>query len=122
MNGAAGLGLFQKRRLTIENSKKFTIFSYYFQISMNSPEVKEFIRQNSDLFWYTPGDKKEDIGPELLLETILNYGTLDDIRTLLKIWGIREAANVFYSAEGRKKLNYFPEIYNYFSLYFKKYA
>ncbi len=89
---------------------------------MNSPEVKEFIRQNSDLFWYTPGDKKEDIGPELLLETILNYGTLDDIRTLLKIWGIREAANVFYSAEGRKKLNYFPEIYNYFSLYFKKYA
>ena len=89
---------------------------------MNSPEVKEFIREHSDLFWYTPGDKKEDIGPELLLETILNYGTLDDIRTLLKIWGIREAANVFNSAEGRKKLNYFPEIYNYFSLYFKKYA
>ncbi len=89
---------------------------------MNSPEVKEFIRQHSDLFWYTPADKKEDIGPELLLETILNYGTLDDIRSLLKIWGIGEAAKVFYSAEGRKKLNYFPEIYNYFSLYFKKYA
>jgi len=89
---------------------------------MNSPEVKEFIRQHSDLFWYTPADKKEDIGPELLLETILNYGTLDDIRNLLKIWGIGEAAKVFYSAEGRKKLNYFPEIYNYFSLYFKKHA
>jgi hypothetical protein len=89
---------------------------------MNSPEVKEFIRQHSDLFWYTPADKKEDIGPDLLLETILNYGTLDDIRSLLKIWGIGEAAKVFYSAEGRKKLNYFPEIYNYFSLYFKKYA
>ena len=108
--------------MSAENSRSFTIFSYYFQISMNSPEVKEFIRQHSDLFWYTPEDKKEDIGPELLLETILNYGTLDDIRTLLKIWGIREAANVFYSAEGRKKLNYFPEIYNYFSLYFKKHA
>jgi len=89
---------------------------------MNSPEVKEFIRQHSDLFWYTPADKKEDIGPELLLETILNYGTLDDIRSLLKIWGTGETAKVFYSAEGRKKLNYFPEIYNYFSLYFKKYA
>ena len=89
---------------------------------MNSPELKEFIRQHSDLFWYTPVDKKEDIDPELLLETILNYGSLDDIRTLFKIWGIREAANVFYGAEGRKKLNYFPEIYNYFSLFFKKYA
>lgn len=89
---------------------------------MNSPEVKEFIRKNSDLFWYTPADKKEDIGPELLLETILNYGTLDDVKILFKLWGIKEAAAVFNNAEGRKKLNYFPEIYNYFSLYFKKYA
>ncbi|MEI6049173.1 MAG: hypothetical protein WCS03_09775 [Bacteroidota bacterium] len=89
---------------------------------MNSPEVKEFIRKHSDLLWYTPEDKKEDIGSDLLLETILNYGTLDDVKNLLKLWGIKEAAKVFYSAEGRKKLNYYPEIHNYFSLYFKKYA
>jgi hypothetical protein len=89
---------------------------------MNSPEVKAFIRQNSALFWYIPEDKKEDIGNELLLETILNYGTLEDIKTLFRLWGVKEAATVFYNAEGRKKLNYFPEIYNYFSLYFKKYA
>jgi len=89
---------------------------------MNSPEVKAFIRQHSSLFWYTPEDKKEDIGPELLVETILNYGTLDDVRSLFKVLGIKETAKIFFSAEGRKKLNYYPEVYNFFSLYFKKYA
>ena len=89
---------------------------------MNSPEVKTFIRQHSSLFWYTPEDKKEDIGPELLVETILNYGTLDDVRNLFKVFGIKETARVFFDAEGRKKLNYYPEVYNFFSLYFKKYA
>ncbi|MBE3085921.1 MAG: hypothetical protein IMZ64_06865 [Bacteroidetes bacterium] len=89
---------------------------------MNSSEVKTFIRQHSSLFWYTPEDKKEDIGPELLVETILNYGTLDDVRNLFKVFGIKETARVFFDAEGRKKLNYYPEVYNFFSLYFKKYA
>lgn len=89
---------------------------------MNSPEVKAFIRQHSSLFWYIPEDKKEDIGPELLVETILNYGTLDDVRNLFKVFGIKETARVFFDAEGRKKLNYYPEVYNFFSLYFNKYA
>ena len=89
---------------------------------MNSPEVKAFIRQHSSLFWYTPEDKKEDISPELLVETILNYGTLDDVRNLFIVFGIKETARVFFDAEGRKKLNYYPEVYNFFSLYFKKYA
>ena len=89
---------------------------------MNSSEVKAFIRQHSSLFWYTPEDKKEDIGTELLVETILNYGTLDDVRNLFKVFGIKETARVFFDAEGRKKLNYYPEVYNFFSLYFKKYA
>lgn len=89
---------------------------------MNNPEVKAFIRQHSSLFWYIPEDKKEDIGTELLVETILNYGTLDDVRNLFKVFGIKETARVFFDAEGRKKLNYYPEVYNFFSLYFKKYA
>jgi hypothetical protein len=89
---------------------------------MNSLEVKAFIRQHSSLFWYTPEDKKEDIGNELLVETILNYGTLDDVRSLFEVLGINETARIFFSAKGRKKLNYFPEVYNFFLLYFKKNA
>ena len=45
---------------------------------MNSPEIKAFIRENSALFWYTPEDKKEEISPEFLVETILNYGSMED--------------------------------------------
>ncbi|MCX6266124.1 MAG: hypothetical protein NTW16_02020 [Bacteroidetes bacterium] len=89
---------------------------------MNSPEIKAFIRQNSSLFWYTPEDKKEEISHEFLVETILNYGDLENIKTLLRIMGVEETSRIFFSAEGRKKLNYYPEVYNYFSLLFSRYA
>jgi len=80
---------------------------------MNSPEIKEFIRQNSNLFWYTPEDKKEDISHEFLVETILNYGNLNNIRQLIKIIGIDSLASLFFGLQGRKKNNYYPEIYNF---------
>jgi hypothetical protein len=89
---------------------------------MNSPEVKAFIRQHSYLFWYIPEDKKEEISHDVLVEFILNYGSLEDVKMLFKILGVEEAAKVFFRAEGRRKLNYFPEVYNFFSLYFKKNA
>jgi len=89
---------------------------------MYSSELKAFIKEKSNLFWYTPEKKKEDISPELLVETILNYGTLEEVKTMIRIMGIKEVASIFFSAQGRKKMNYYPEIYNYFSLFFKKYA
>ena len=33
---------------------------------MNSPEIKQFIRDQHNLFWYTPENKKEDISKEFL--------------------------------------------------------
>jgi len=89
---------------------------------MNSPEIKQFIREHGNLFWYIPEDKKEDISSELMVETILNYGDLDDIRQLIKLMGMEQLSSVFFSADGRKKLNYYPEIYHFFSLLFNKYA
>ena len=89
---------------------------------MNSPEIKHFIREHSNLFWYTPEDKKEEISSELLVETIFNYGNLDDIRQLIKIMGIDKLSEIFFSLNGRKKMNYYPEIYNYFSLLIRKHA
>ncbi len=81
---------------------------------MNSPDLKRFIESKSNLFWYIPNDKKEDISNELLLETILNYGTLDDIRELFNIIGIEQASKIFNGLQGRKKNNIYPEIYNFF--------
>jgi len=89
---------------------------------VNSPEIKQFINEHSYLFWYTPESKKEEISHEFLIETILNYGNMDDIRKLIKIMGMERISGIFLSLEGRKKLNYYPEIHNFFSLMFNKYA
>ena len=89
---------------------------------MYSPEIKAFIREKSNLFWSIPKDRKEEISPGLLVETILNYGPMDDVRKLIRLMGMEEVARVFFSAKGRQKLNYYPQIYHYFSLLFKKYA
>lgn len=89
---------------------------------MNQSEIQDFIRHHEDLFWYIPQDKKEKITPDLLVETILNYGTLEDVKELIRIAGKREVAEIFSRAKGRKALNYFPEIHNLFSLYFSRNA
>ncbi len=91
-------------------------------MSNNSEELKDMIREKSYLFWYTPENEKENISHELLLEHILNYGTLDDVRKLFKIMGIDQASKVFMRIKGRNKLNFYPEIYNFFSLLFQRYA
>lgn len=47
---------------------------------------------------------------------------MDDCRQLFDVMGIDAAADVFFSAEGRQKDNYYPEIRNFFTLVFNRYA
>ncbi|NLC80332.1 MAG: hypothetical protein GX748_04035, partial [Lentisphaerae bacterium] len=47
---------------------------------MRSEALKQYIRDRGTLFWYSPGDKGETVTDELLVEHILNYGTMDDVR------------------------------------------
>jgi len=89
---------------------------------MNSPEIKKFIQENRRLFWYTPEEKKEEISEELLLETILNYGTLESVSELLEIIGIQKAVMIFEAQIKNKRNNYFPAVKNFFELYFERHA
>jgi hypothetical protein len=89
---------------------------------MRTPELKAFIQKHKSLFWYTPEDKKEDVSDELLIETILNHGTLDDFKELERLMGRSVISSIFMNLKGRKIGNYYPEIYNFFYLYFSKYA
>jgi hypothetical protein len=82
----------------------------------------EYIKQHASLFWYTPEAKKSEISDSLLVETILNYGTMDDVKALFDLMGIEKVADVFFSAKGRQKLNYYPQIYNFFTLVFNRYV
>ena len=74
----------------------------------------QLIDKNKHLFWYTPEEKKHDVSDALLVERILNDGTMDVYHDLISVLGIEHVANVFFSATGRQKNNYHPEIYNFF--------
>ena len=84
--------------------------------------MKKFIDDHQHLFWYSPAPKSETVSDELLVEMILNYGTLTEVRDLFETVGLKKVASIFWGMTGRKALNYYPEIHNYFDLYFKKYA
>ena len=90
--------------------------------STNNQEVKEFIKEHSNLFWYTPEDKKEDISLELLLETILNYGDQESVKGLFELIGIDIVSEVFNKQISNKRDNYFAPVKNFFQLYFNRHA
>ena len=83
---------------------------------------EEFIDNHSALFWYTPEDRKHAISDELLVETILNVGTLDDFRALKDVLTPKRVAQIFFGATPRQIGNYYPEIRHFFSLVLKEYA
>lgn len=83
---------------------------------------EQIISKHKNLFWYTPEIEKENISDALLVERILNDGTLDDYRELIDALGGKHVAEVFFSTTGRQKYNYYPEIYHFFSLVLKKYV
>ena len=82
----------------------------------------EFIEKNKHLFWYIKKDKIQDIGNEVLVEFIFNYGTWDDVKELIKIIGFQELKVVYEATTDRKIGNYMPEMYNYLGLIVKRYA
>ena len=83
---------------------------------------QSFIDKHRDMFWHTPESLKHEIDDELLVETVLNDGTLDDYRELKRILTPRRLAQVFFSAKGRRAGNYHPEIRHFFTLALRQYA
>ena len=92
---------------------------------MRSPEVKKFIDDHEYLFWYSPAPKSETVSDELLVEMVLNYGSMDDLRNLFAVMSINGVARIFFDSIGkseRRKGNYHEVILNYFTLFFNRYA
>lgn len=87
---------------------------------MRGEKIKEFIKENQQLLWYTPDKSKENISDELLLEMVINYSELDNILKLFKLMGLDKVKSILESFEGRKKNNIYPELYNFFMEYLKR--
>lgn len=85
----------------------------------------DYIVKHSSLFWYTPKEKLSEISDSFLVETILNYGSLEDVKELFQVMGIKNVAKVFFNSIGlseRRKGNYHELVLHYFTLLFRRYA
>jgi hypothetical protein len=92
---------------------------------MKNSEIKSFIRKHSNLFWYIPEVKKEDISQDVLVEYIMNYLDMEAVKELFSILGIDVVASHFFNSinlSERRKGNYHELTLNYFTLLFKRYA
>jgi len=92
---------------------------------MNSPEIQEFIKEQSHLFWYIPEKEKANISHDVLVEFILNYGDMDAVKKLIKLLGLKKTAEIFFhtiNLSERRKGNYHELTLNFFSILFSKYA
>ena len=75
---------------------------------------EQLIEKNKALFWYTPEAEKQNISDALLVETLLNYGTLDDYRELISVLGGKQVAKVFLLRKADKKTTIIPKSVNFF--------
>ncbi len=91
-------------------------------INTTNHKLIKFIDGHSSLFWYTPANKKHEISEQLLLETILNYATFSDSLQLFDLLGYKQSLNILMSLEGRKMMNYYPELYHFYKLFLEKNA
>lgn len=83
---------------------------------------EQFIDENAILFWYTRKDKLHAISDEVLVEFILNYADLPQIRELLEIIGEKKVAKIveknIIKVKENKRQNYFKSTLNLFGQYF----
>jgi hypothetical protein len=86
-------------------------------------EIQNFINKKQSLFWAVPKAKKSEISNAFLVETILNYGSLEDVRELISLLGLSQTATIFFqTSQNRERHNYFPPVENYFRLYFQRHV
>lgn len=82
--------------------------------------IADFIKKRRYLVWHTEDFKH--LSEEAIVEAVLNYGDFNDVKKLFSILGIKRTAEIFMKQTRRRRCNYYPEVKNYFNLYFKKYA
>lgn len=83
----------------------------------------DFVRKRKYLFWSTKN--YDGLSNEVIVEGVLNYGDMNDVRELISFLGIQEVAKIFREKSKISKMgrqNYRPEVIKYFNLYFQKYA
>ena len=85
--------------------------------------IGDFVRERKHLFWSTKN--YDGLSNAAVIEGILNYGNMNDVRELIALLGLPEVAKIFREKSKKSKMgrqNYRPEVINYFNLYFNKHV
>ncbi|MBU4351214.1 hypothetical protein L6250_03715 [Candidatus Parcubacteria bacterium] len=85
--------------------------------------VGDFVKKRKYLFWSTKN--YDGLSNEAVVEGVLNYGDMNDVRELIALLGMQEVAKIFRDKSIPSKVgrqNYRPEIIHYFNLYFNKHV
>ncbi|NCD15476.1 MAG: hypothetical protein EOL92_09655 [Bacteroidia bacterium] len=96
-----------------------------YEYTVQSKEIRTFISEQRDLFWFVPESGLERISNAVLVETILNYGSMESVRALIALLGMETVAREFARTAlgvGRRRQNYHELTRHYFLQVFKRYA
>ncbi|MBN1915673.1 hypothetical protein JW796_01590 [Candidatus Dojkabacteria bacterium] len=86
----------------------------------NQQKLQNIIKEKPYLAWDTRQFDK--LSTESIVEKILNYGHWEEYMKVEEIIGLKEVSRIFDKMKNRKRVNLRPQVVNYFSKYFKKYA
>jgi hypothetical protein len=92
------------------------------KVTKHSPELRAFIKGHSYLWWWVPEEKKENLSLDSVVEAILNYGNINDIKRLFDLVGTEKTAGIFSKQISGKRPNYGKRTINFFKLYFQRHA
>lgn len=85
-------------------------------------DLFDLVKKNRSIFWSVGSTSLDKLDESSIIEGILNYGNLESVKELFSILGTEEIAKVFHRQISRKRHNYFPQVNNYFDLYFKRHV
>ncbi len=84
--------------------------------------LKSYIKKRSHLFWGVREEARQNLSMNAVVETVLQYGNIQDIKELFELSGIDRVADIFFEQISRKRNNYQPRTIHFFRLYFEKHA
>lgn len=87
-----------------------------------STTLNYLLQQTPSLVWWVSDADRSKVNDLATFEAVLNYGTWQDVQSVIATLGWQEAYNKFKSLATAPRSNLKPEIKHFFSLYFAKHA
>ena len=94
---------------------------FLYNMGMQS-SLYQLVKENRSLFWSVGEDKLEDLDENVVVETILNFGNLENVKKLFSLLGTSRVADIFYSQISHQRNNYYLPVSYFFDKYFKRHV